>query len=749
MSLNSEISTYEELENQYRELCEKEETVNKELANLLDRHVHVEGKIMYLQKMLPNLQMVHSDSEQLSNLISFTSSLAENISSKVKKLDLTKGRVTECMQRVEDILDLKFCTDGVQTALQNEYYEQAAAHIRRFLSLDQSVLKRSTADSIEGSSLDEAFSKLHEAENKLKAIVLRKFDEAVRNEDIASVERFFKIFPLLNQHNEGLRKFSTYLCSQIAETAQKNLKIAQNVENNNKRANVIYADTITLLFEGIARVIEIHQPLIETYYGPGKLFSVIEILQKECDRQVRKILDDFKTNRQFLKKANTVQQILKNSHKSIEKLDPLELDVLLAEVTLLNTRTELYFRFIRRRVTGDAEIAALDEKSREVYLKQLDRLIVECELSQSMQELLGMYIMMEEYFMQESVNKAVSMDSIEQNSHTSSMLDDVFFILKKCLRRTVSSSSVDGICAVLNNTCTLLQSNFCMVINDRLKQGFPSGMLDLSQAYNVLQSSIQQGRLQSSDTDSARIMFLTTLNNAEVACEHIRTLRKTLEEEMNKVFSQASEAERAKLESCLSDLSGVTAKFQTILNNGMSQLCSTAVKPRIKPWIDTFQSRSHIITEEEFIQYEANDGMRPFVQSFILNIDNLLKSFKESLTSTNYDTLVSYLTTELTHQLEKVIKKCTFNRLGGLQFDRELRSLVSYLTSVTTWTIRDKFARLTQIATILNLEMVTEILDLWGPNSGSLTWRLTPTEVRQILALRSDFRSEDIKRLKL
>lgn len=66
-----------------------------------------------------------------------------------------------------------------------------------------------------GSSLDEAFDKLHEAENRLKAIVMRKFDDAVRDEDVASVERFFKIFPLLNQHNEGLKKFSTYLCSQV------------------------------------------------------------------------------------------------------------------------------------------------------------------------------------------------------------------------------------------------------------------------------------------------------------------------------------------------------------------------------------------------------------------------------------------------------------------------------------------------------------------------------------------------------
>lgn len=44
---------------------------------------------------------------------------------------------------------------------------------------------------------------------------------------------------------------------------------------------------------------------------------------------------------------------------------------------------------------------------------------------------------------------------------------------------------------------------------------------------------------------------------------------------------------------------------------------------------------------------------------------------------------------------------------------------------------------------------VTEILDYWGANSGPLTWRLTPVEVRQVLALRVDFRSEDIKRLRL
>lgn len=47
------------------------------------------------------------------------------------------------------------------------------------------------------------------------------------------------------------------------------------------------------------------------------------------------------------------------------------------------------------------------------------------------------------------------------------------------------------------------------------------------------------------------------------------------------------------------------------------------------------------------------------------------------------------------------------------------------------------------------LFQVQEILDYWGANSGPLTWRLTPSEVRQVLTLRVDFKSDEIRRLKL
>ncbi|XP_067651434.1 conserved oligomeric Golgi complex subunit 4-like [Haliotis asinina] len=741
------LTDLEAIQKAFDELCKEELTVEDELKGLLDHQSRLESKMVGLHKALPNLQILETDSRQLSSMISFTSTLADNVSSKVRKLDLAKSRVSDCIERVEDILDLKFCTDGVQTALQNEDYEKAAGHIHRYRNLDESVLRMS-ADNDEGGTLDISFKLLHEAEDKLKAIVTSKFDAAVHSEDVASVERFFKIFPLLGQHEEGLTKFGKYLAKKLSENADNQMKLALHMDSDDKRAKVLFADTITLLFESIARVVEIHQPLVETYYGPGKLLILLKILQKECDRQSRKIVEQFKSKREHEHKVRQVQQSLMiQKQTSTEKLEPKDLDVLLSEVVLISTRAELYLRFIKRRAMTDLEVAFPDEDDRTRESADLDKYLSSCDLSRLMQELIGSYIMMEEYFMREMMLKAVNMDTLEDGAQTSSMVDDAFFIVKKSVRRTISSSSVDGVCAMLNHACTLLEQDFREVLYSRLRSGFPSGF-DLQQAYNLVQSSFQQGKLQSSDSEKekAKILFLTALNNAEVSSEYSKALKTNLEEEVSKLYGQCTEQARAKLESCLSDLGSVSGKFKDVIEFGFSQLTSSVVKPRIKPLVESFLSADHNLTEEDFSNYEAND---PWVQNFIMNLDALFSTFKATLTSGNYDHLVNLIVGEITVQLEKAITKSTFNRLGGLQFDKELRSLVGYLSSVTTWTIRDKFARITQMATILNLERVSEILDYWGQNSGPLTWRLTPTEVRQALSLRVDFRIEDVKRLKL
>ncbi|XP_069673758.1 conserved oligomeric Golgi complex subunit 4-like isoform X3 [Periplaneta americana] len=117
------------------------------------------------------------------------------------------------------------------------------------------------------------------------------------------------------------------------------------------------------------------------------------------------------------------------------------------------------------------------------------------ELCHRMQELLGNYLLLERYFM-----KAVAMDALEEGSQTSSMVDDVYFIVRICICRASTSSSLDRVCAVINNAFALLETDFREVLRQQLRQGYLSGYL----AYSVLHTSIQQGRL---DSEQARLMF--------------------------------------------------------------------------------------------------------------------------------------------------------------------------------------------------------------------------------------------------
>jgi hypothetical protein len=46
-------------------------------------------------------------------------------------------------------------------------------------------------------------------------------------------------------------------------------------------------------------------------------------------------------------------------------------------------------------------------------------------------------------------------------------------------------------------------------------------------------------------------------------------------------------------------------------------------------------------------------------------------------------------------------------KLGAVRFDRDLRAITTYLSSQTAFgDVRDKFVRLQQIATLLNLDQV-------------------------------------------
>lgn len=202
---------------------------------------------------------------------------------------------------------------------------------------DSLRLKTSNADLNEKNYLDQSFNVLQESKNKLQKIVNEKYDHALNTNDVPQLERFFKIFPLIGQSEDGLEKFSSYLCRQINQAADQNFLLILNTDKTEKRWNIMFADALILLFEKVARVIEAYQPVIETYYGNGNMFLFIRNIQKECDIQAIKILDKFKEIRNLTRIFKTVQQSnLNNFSRNTSLINNMSVGNNLSKVNNIN-----------------------------------------------------------------------------------------------------------------------------------------------------------------------------------------------------------------------------------------------------------------------------------------------------------------------------------------------------------------------------------------------------------------------------
>lgn len=89
-----------------------------------------------------------------------------------------------------DLIDLEICSQGVQAAILDSDYEKSAAHVHRFLSMDQSLLKKTADDMDNASKMLKSVRTLQDAASQLRAIVEHRFNEAINNEDLPSIERF-------------------------------------------------------------------------------------------------------------------------------------------------------------------------------------------------------------------------------------------------------------------------------------------------------------------------------------------------------------------------------------------------------------------------------------------------------------------------------------------------------------------------------------------------------------------------------
>ena len=139
----------------------------------------------------------------------------------------------------------------------------------------------------------------------------------------------------------------------------------------------------------------------------------------------------------------------------------------------------------------------------------------------------------------------------------------------------------------------------------------------------------------------------------------------------------------------------------------MEQLLNQVLKPRIRPLFqDAYKEVKYVLEEDE---YNEADIEERFVKRFRRGFSNIIDVYQKTLTENNLSTLMGLMLEALTLQWERIVFQTRFNQYGALRFDKDLRSVIHYLSTLTEWLSRDRFTRLNQISTLLNFEEVKTI----------------------------------------
>jgi hypothetical protein len=120
-------------------------------------------------------------------------------------------------------------------------------------------------------------------------------------------------------------------------------------------------------------IVDQHQPVVEKYYGPGKMKYVVERLLEECDRVVKGVIESWEEERSMKRKVSLYISVLldvglcifelsdisnstlpTSNRKPVpqvsvsegEVVDPREIDKVLSELAGMAGRWSLFRKFL-------------------------------------------------------------------------------------------------------------------------------------------------------------------------------------------------------------------------------------------------------------------------------------------------------------------------------------------------------------------------------------------------------------------
>ncbi|GAA5946665.1 hypothetical protein JCM1841_000189, partial [Sporobolomyces salmonicolor] len=374
-------------------------------------------------------------------------------------------------------------------------------------------------------------------------------------------------------------------------------------------------------------------------------------------------------------------------------------------------------------------------------------LVEDSELGKAIaKQLREVYIPLELWYLRSAIERAHQIDEPDSTSSPalSSSLDDIFYIVKKTLYRLISTAHVDNVIAMGKELRTVLDRDVAEVWRQRMEGALKDLTANASTGSAMTIGvggmggmAAMGGRAREEEKErrekEARAVFVIYLNNLDTAASYTSRLLSELlsSDTLPSTFFHFTSLDRAR--SSLSLLRTSADKFRSVLKSGLDSLFNQLVRPRLRPLLsEVYKDVSYKLDEDGYADAEYRDEVR---KRFVKSWDALLSGYRESLTENNFNLFFSTAVNVLVRPWESMIRGMKFTELGALRLDRDIRAILSYLSSQTSFasgSLRESFSRLQQIATLLTLDSPDEAEEVLSASGN----RLTMGEVKSIWALR-------------
>lgn len=700
-----------------------ERSIDAELEGIIASNAKIDAVLQELHSQTASAVLsARTQAVELCSSTTATARLADGISRKVRELDAAQSRLRATLAHIDMCRDRSRAVEGAKSAIETEDIEAAVRCIARFLDIEDEVIQNMqsshefnddvAATSVPAEDMLDQSKIMSELRDLVIAKARNKFEEAAAAKDHGNVAKFAALLGNLRLQDEGVKLLTDHVRNLIAERAQADYDALVDVfADGGEIAHISYVEALTNLFRDIAAAMEEYMELLRDSFGPEKATVAILNLHAECDVRGVRILQRFMDHRGLRRLASQIGMRRRDdSMNEPPVIDPRQIEGYLSEILTLCTRGEDYLQFLLLRIT-EAQAPTALAPSHETSLRS-------GQLATCLRELLSYYISLEEFYIEESIIKAISIDEPVTGSLTSSMVDDAFFVLLSAGRRALATRRAPSAVSVLNQIHTSLSTTLRTALAKGLQGSAGRLAASASERSNQLEES-----LNLEVVNRAALVF----NNVDVAASYVDKLKQQLDDLITPMFPVPHDRDRLKL--VLADLGKASSDFRRLSSQGAEQICTALFGP-IRTLLDEFLDRNYELEVDDLdhLSLWPHAVMNAFTKQFMW--------LQSVLTSNIFEMVVLSSLDKITSRVEAAIPQKRFTQLGGLQLERDIRFLVLGFSDIVSRTVRDKFARLQQTATILGVETVEEAMEL--ANSGVGVWRLSSMEVRQALALRVD-----------